>query len=203
MKFGSDIDGVVFRCEVLYLSVINLLLGTHYSLKDIKQYDIAKNFGLDKDFVQHAIGAVIGSGIYPVEKGVQKYLSAIAELAESPIYFITARRPMWRNTTKAAVGELFDFDYEIIHTRYGSNNLDKHNKEDIITDLGLDYFVEDCGEHANAIHECTSFCKSIIMDRAWNRWVDEKEISRVYNWKQIYNICYQGEFDNKQLHFRR
>lgn len=174
-----DIDGTITD-PYCWLDMANKYFKKNISIEEITQYRVDKVMGVTRreyvDFYNKN-KFELHSGKEPIRKDVKKTIQKL--IKTNNIYFVTAREK----------------DLEILTYHY----LNKHNipydgvfvlgtsyKVDTAMDLKCDVFIEDCYE--NALQLSKSGFKTLLIDTNYNRFPLNENITRVFNWTDIYNI---------------
>ena len=180
MNIGVDLDGVVFRTDLLLIDRVNKIFGLNLNYYDITAYNMFDSYVSDKKILKKIISKVISMPRLPLSENVQFILDLLSK--KHNIYFITSRYKENRNSTISQLLDLDIYDYELYMTD------GEETKSRYINELGIDIFVEDNIKHVEEIYNNTD-CKILIMDRPWNKGKETNErIDRVFGWLQVYSV---------------
>ncbi|WP_368489843.1 hypothetical protein [Clostridium sp. BJN0013] len=174
-----DIDGTITD-PYFWLDSANKYFKKNVSIQEITQYRVDKAMGVTrKEYVDfyNKNKFELHSGKEPMRKDAKKIIQKLIET--NNIYFVTAREK----------------DLEILTYHY----LNKHNipydgvfvlgtsyKVDTAINLNCDVFIEDCYE--NALELSQNGFKTLLIDTNYNRMPLNKNITRVFDWNEIYDI---------------
>lgn len=182
MKFFNiciDIDGTITD-PYFWLDSANAYFEKDLQIEDITQYRIDKVMGVTRkeylDFYNKK-RFQLHSEKQPIREDAKEIIQQL--IKTNNIYFVTAREK----------------DMEILTHRY----LNKHNipydgvfvlgtsyKVDAAASLKCDIFIEDCYE--NALQLSKNGFKTLLIDTTYNRFPLNKNMTRVFNWNEIYTI---------------
>lgn len=193
MRIGIDIDGVLTDIEQWQLDVGGKFFSKYYkSVVNNEGYEITEIFDisneLDEEFWKEYLYE------YVTKEPSRKFASeVIKKLKEdgNEIYIVTARYLTDRNTEdgekmrKIVVNWLaeqkIDYDEIIFSPEDKKENCKKYN---------IDIMIEDKVDNINKI---SSIIPVICFHAGYNKECKGKNIYRVYNWYDIYNLINGGK----------
>ncbi|MFL0194480.1 5' nucleotidase, NT5C type [Clostridium sp. WILCCON 0269] len=174
-----DIDGTITD-PYFWLDIANKHFKKNVSIQEITQYRVDQVMGVTrKEYIDfyNKNKFELHNGKEPIRKDAIKIIQKL--IKTNNIYFVTAREK----------------DLEILTHYY----LNKHNipydgvfvlgtsyKVDTAINLNCDVFIEDCYE--NALELSKNGFKTLLIDTNYNRVPLNKNITRVFNWNEIYGI---------------
>lgn len=171
-RLACDIDGVIFNVVPEYVKEINRRTGKNYHCDDLHEYSFEKAWGLDKGLVWECIDAVLRRETQKVYAGV-RLLNMIAILVDTPIFFLTARRPEFRDVTIRQLQNLYTFPFMVF--------LRAESKGAYCRVGGIDYMIEDSPHHAEEITEKSPITTVILMKRSYNIGIKHPRVKYVNN----------------------
>lgn len=173
-----DIDGTITD-PYYWVDAANKYFRTDITSEDVTQYKINNILGVTSEEYEEFYEK-LKFKIHKEEKLRNDSRVNICRLKKnSNIYFVTAR----------------DKSLELLTRRYLKDNripfdslyvLGSDYKVNKAKELNCDWFIED--NYDNAIGLSKSGFKVLLMDTNYNRMPLNACITRVYNWKEIYNI---------------
>ncbi len=112
------------------------------------------------------------------------------ELTNTPIIFITARRPIVNEATLELLNSKMTTPFILYHSK-------SSEKKDVIRQLGLKYFVDD---RMSNVRSCRNVCKMVfLMNRLWNLNREATlNITRVNNLMDVFNYV-RREYENERI----
>lgn len=186
LKFGTDLDGCLFRTDLILIDKINKLLNLNIEYEDINNERMLDAFIEDKflkDFKDIVVETVTCDQL-PIEYDVKPVLQ-ILEKELGNIYFITSRHKTSIGATLCQLEELNLKDYIVYLSGVDERGYNKEKKSKYINELGINIFVDDDYRHIYDLRDNTN-CQILIYDRPWNRMIKEEDrVQRVYNWNEI------------------
>ncbi len=173
-----DIDGTITDAY-FWLDLCNEHFNTKISEEQIKEYYIHKVLGVeekeyDEFYEKHKLALHSNQKLRRFAQFVIKKLSLVHN-----IYFVTARDESLTMLTHAYLREN-DIPYD------GLFVLGSHYKVDKAKELNCSLFIED--NYDNAIQLSEAGFRVLLMDTNYNRKPINKNITRIYNWIEIYEI---------------
>ena len=177
MRLGVDIDGVLADTLPLWVRELNIYFNKNKSVEEIHLYDLAKTFGLEH---KQLMGFIMEKGQYmmsvplPIPDAAH-YLQKINN--EHYVAIVTARQEMYRHVTEEWL-KRYDMPYnDLLLTG-------THKKEQACLEQGLQMMIEDTFEIA--LDLSTAGLQVLLLDAPYNRRALPKMVTRVYNWREIY-----------------
>ena len=125
-------------------------------------------------------------------EGAERVLSKIKN--ECDFILITGRPETIEKQTRAVLNKKFpNHNFEVVFTNKDLSI--KKNKGDVCVEKGVSLFVED--DWKNALDCAKKEIHVLLLDKPWNKGVKHKNITRVYDWKEISEKI--NRFNNKKL----
>ncbi len=173
-----DIDGTITDAYY-WLDLCNEYFNTNVNEKEITEYYIHKVIGVeerdyDEFYEKNKLKLHSEQKLREDAKFVISKLSLIHN-----IYFVTARDKSLTMLTHAYLRKN-EIPYDDLFV------LGSHYKVDKATELNCSLFIED--NYDNAIQLSKAGFKVLLMDTNYNRKPLNENITRVYNWVEIYGI---------------
>lgn len=185
-----DIDGTITD-PYFWLGIANKYFDKNITIDEITEYKIDKVMGITREEYYD----FYNKSKFEMHNEEVKLRESAREIIEeliktNNIYFVTAR----------------DKDLEILTYSYLNKNnipydevfiLGTHYKVDTAKKLKCDVFIEDCYENALQLSE--NGFKVLLIDTNYNRKPLNKNISRVFNWNEIYQIIREIPLHRKAI----
>ncbi|MEQ8197146.1 MAG: hypothetical protein ABRQ27_03960 [Clostridiaceae bacterium] len=173
-----DIDGTITDAY-FWLDMCNKHFNTSITEDEVTEYYIHKSFGIDEKeydmfyedhkFIMHST--------QKLRKDVQSIIKNLS--LNNNIYFVTARDKSLTMLTHSYLREN-EIPYDELFV------LGSHYKVDTAKKLDCSVFIED--NYDNAMQLSNAGFDVLLMDTNYNRKPVNDNITRVYNWSQIYEI---------------
>ena len=192
MRFGSDLDMVVFKTVPSYLQVLGSMLGKKFAMEMITCYSLEDSLLLNSRIVWLAINTVLARGRWPLIEGASEHLSKISQVVEAPIVFISSRSEEWRQSTRDFLWKTFRLDFDLVLREKGG----EFSKAEEIEKAGLDWFVEDCGETAVEVAEALPKTQVCLFTYLWNEHIPCERypnLHRVNGWLEVWELVNEGK----------
>lgn len=185
-----DIDGTITD-PYFWLDIANKYFNKNITIDKVTEYKVDKVMGITReeyyDFYNKTKFEMHNEEVRLRENARE----IIEELIKTNnIYFVTAR----------------DKDLEILTYSYLNKNnisyddvfvLGTHYKVDMAKKLECDIFIEDCYENALQLSE--NGFKVLLIDTNYNRKPLNKDIIRVFDWNEIYQIIREIPLHRKAI----
>ncbi len=185
-----DIDGTITD-PYFWLDITNKYFDKNITIDEVTEYEIAKVMGITReeyDDFYNKNKLEMHNGKISLRENAREIIEALIKL--NNIYFVTAR----------------DKDLKLITYSYLKKNnipyddvfvLGTSYKVDTAKKLKCDVFIEDC--YVNAMQLSENGFKVLLIDTNYNRKPLNKNIIRVYNWNEIYEIVNNIALHEKAL----
>jgi uncharacterized HAD superfamily protein len=186
LKMGLDCDEVLFEFFRGYLDFLKDKHGKFCRYENTFDYRIWVSFPeITQEEVFRWMGEYFISpeieSISPVKEAVE----GIERLAQNYELHVITSRPDWtKDITQAMLERHFSRRFEAVHYAKGRDFKEaSKSKAEIVKELGLIGYVEDCFEYAaDCMNEGT---RVLLFDKPWNRnFVLPNSMPRVYSWQQ-------------------
>ena len=179
MRVGVDIDGVLADSLTLWVRELNRYFNKNKRYEEIKIYDLALTFELTyEQLLEFARdkGVYLNGAANPIPDAAY-YLKKIK--AAHHVSIVTARQEKYREVTEYWLKRQ-DMGYDEL---YMSGT---YKKQGLCSSLGLQVMIEDTLEIAAEIS--AAGIPVLLLDAPYNRRDLPKLVTRVYNWKEIYQV---------------
>jgi uncharacterized HAD superfamily protein len=175
MLIGVDVDDILVEYVHAFLEFYNERNKTHLSYEEFNNI----NLSVDKD------NSFFRSSYFKemeICKGAKEAIKKIAE--KHNLFIVTSRQIEWRDATDKMIQENFPGCFKGIFYAGDIHKGEGKKKADIYE--GMEVVIEDNKGHAL---ECAkNGIKVFLIDKPWNKDMEHKNITRVWNWKEIINI---------------
>ena len=190
MIIGIDVDGVIcpyndFKND--YGTKLAYELGTNYSLKNPKGYEIFEKFESDENFEKAFLETYEEVRLHcPAIQFASEVIKKLKEDGHT-IYIITARN----NNSSYVPSKMASFveDFTIDWLKKNDIIYDKiffapWKKDIICSENNVDVLIEDAVSNIEAVSKVTNV---IIFDAPYNDIPEFENLPRAYTWYDIYN----------------
>lgn len=185
-----DIDGTITD-PYFWLNTANKYFNKNITIDKVTEYPIDKVMGITREeyygFYNKSKFEMHNEEVR-LRENAREIIEELIRL--NNIYFVTAR----------------DKDLEMLTYSYLNKNnipyddvfvLGTHYKVDMAKKLKCDIFIEDCYENALQLSE--NGFKVLLIDTNYNRKPLNKNIIRVFNWNEIYEIIKEMPLHRKAI----
>lgn len=176
-----DIDGTITDAYY-WLDITNKYFNKNITQEQVREYHIHKVIGVEEEvylkFYEENKFAIHSN--QELRNDVKQVIGRLSSLHN--IYFVTARDKSLTMLTHSYLMKN-EIPYDELFV------LGSHYKVNKARELNCDIFVED--NYDNAIQLSEAGFKVLLIDTNYNRSVLNCNITRVYNWKEIYLIINQ------------
>lgn len=173
-----DIDGTITDAYY-WLEITNKHFGKNITEDQVTEYYIHEVMGVDqKEYEEfYNKNKIAIHSEQKLRKDVQNIIKRLSLLHN--IYFVTARDSSLTILTHSYLKKN-EIPYDDLFV------LGSHYKVDKAIELKSDVFIED--NYHNALQLSEAGFKVLLLDTNYNRKPINENITRVYNWKEIYSI---------------
>lgn len=173
-----DIDGTITD-PYYWLKYVNKYFKTELTATDIVKFDICRILNIDESeyekFYDKHGEEIHGDNI--ARENAKEVLNDLDK--DHNIYYVTARPEKYKEVTE-------NWLYSNGLPKAPVYMMGHHNKGEIAKELNCDFFVED--RYRNSVFLAKEGIKVLMIDTNYNRYPLIDNITRVYNWKEIYEI---------------
>lgn len=191
MILGVDIDGTIKDTHRAAVEVHNRFLNRDVKWEEVTDFYLDKAYGLTPKEASR-LWRKLEEEIYTLGIPLQHASEVLNELVNQghQVYFITAR-PGFPNIAEVTKKWLTKHGFPYTGTNLIMNAQDKARKA---KELGVDLFFEDAPNHIENLvkHQIPT----VIVDAVYNRQ-QFKEIERITNWRQVYELVKKHEHQVK------
>ena len=173
-----DIDGTITDAYY-WLEITNKHFGKNITEDQVTEYYIHEVMGVDqKEYEEfYNKNKIAIHSEQKLREDVQNIIKRLSLLHN--IYFVTARDSSLTMLTHSYLKKN-EIPYDDLFV------LGSHYKVDKAKELKSDIFIED--NYHNALQLSEAGFKVLLLDTNYNRKPINENITRVYNWKEIYSI---------------
>ena len=185
LKIGCDKDNVLARCAERFCEILEKKYGIYLPVGEVNHYFFQHNHrDMTEEIVQDIIeNELVGKeqiNMEPVKEGVE-CLNSLGDKID--LWLITSTRN-------------YGTEQKDVEEWCRKNNIDctviiTQEKEKWVSNLGLDFMIDDFGDIALKIaRECPS-CRVLLLNRPWNRHVATgpfSNLQRCNDWYEINKI---------------
>ena len=185
-----DIDGTITN-PYFWLNITNKYFNKNITIDKVTEYEIHKVMGITRkeydDFYNKNKFKMHNEEV-KLRENAREIIGELIKI--NNIYFVTAR----------------DKDLKILTYSYLKKNkipyddvfvLGTHYKVDMAKKLKCDIFIED--SYTNALQLSENGFKVLLIDTNYNRKPLNKNIIRVFNWNEIYEIVKEMQLRKKAM----
>ena len=157
---------------------------------EVTQYELHKIIGITRDEYTDFYNKIKFElhSKEPIRKDAVEIIQKLTEL--NNIYFITAREKCLEILTHKYLNK-YEIPYDGVYVLGSAHKVDTAKK------LNCDIFIEDSYENAIELSE-TNF-KVLLVDTNYNHLPLNKNITRVFNWNEIYDIIVKMLLQEKAM----
>ncbi|MFW5846612.1 MAG: 5' nucleotidase, NT5C type [Nanoarchaeota archaeon] len=184
LRIGIDIDEVV--CELVrgYLNYVEKSRGIKKTYEEVFCYNLWEVLDVSKKDAYDLMKGYCNTKEFDNIGMVEGAIENIQKLADKfEIFFITARPEYIMDKTKKFIKDNFGEFGKVLFSSEAHGG-DKE-KQDLCLENNIGLLVEDHGEHS--LKYTDKGIRVLLLDKPWNSGVEHANITRVYNWKEIYN----------------
>jgi len=192
MKIAIDLDDVVVDFVNGFLKTYELIYGKKFPFEKIISYNFCKCLKIPKEEAYGLVNRFYETDYFKnivFIKGAKEGIHKLAKKGQ--IYFVTARPLKIKDKTRVFIEEHFpNIFLEIIHSGDLFSNQGP-TKATICKKKNIEFLIDD---NKNYAIECASNgTKVLLFDKPWNKDLDnDKNIYRVYNWREVLDIINLG-----------
>lgn len=189
MRLGVDIDGVIADTFPLLVRELNEYFQVDLALRDIKDYNIFKVYGLNEAEMLRFLGdkeEAIMEGP-TVKDGAVECLSVLSR--KHTIYLVSARYEKYRPQTEKWLRK-HDVPYHVLVL------LGSHDKREVCSRMAVDVFIEDSLKNAHQLSTCG--IPVLLFDAPYNQGELPPLVRRCYSWGEIFQLFENGNLTGFQ-----
>jgi uncharacterized HAD superfamily protein len=188
MKIGVDLDDVLADFRAGWLTYHNKRYNTNYESQKITTYKLEESMNIDVNIIIDSIMSFYRTKLFEEINPIFGSRSVINRMKECNTMSIITSRPTWLEVkTKNWIEKHYrnSFENVILSNQFG--NKSKKNisaKSQICKECGINLMIEDAPTYA--LEVANADIKVLLLDRVWNRDIEEHEnITRVNSWRDI------------------
>ena len=189
MNICIDIDGTITD-PYYWIESANKYFNKNITADEVTQYELHKIIGITRDEYTDFYNK-IKFKLHSEETIRKDAVEVIQKLAKlNNIYFVTAREKCLEIVTHKYLNK-YEIPYDSVYV------LGSAHKVGTAKNLNCDIFIEDSYENAIELSE-TNF-KVLLVDTNYNHLPLNKNITRVFNWNEIYDIIVKMLLQEKAM----
>ena len=171
LTIGSDLDDIVAPFGEVYIDWTNRKYKTNYQFGNLITYGLkgmAECMGLSQEESKRRMAEFCDAELFNIEP-YEDAIEGINHLAKEghDLYLITSRRDSLQEQTEKWVNKYFSGKFSGICVTNGMGETGpKISKEYMISEFGIEFFVEDNFDTCEAIAK--SGCPVMMLERPWN-----------------------------------
>lgn len=185
IKVGTDKDNVLVRYVERFCEILEQKHGIYLPIGEISHYHFWANHpSITEVMASEIMINIIGKeqiNLLPIRDAILTLNSLQDKIST---YMIT-------NTIQYVGVEEDLAKWTEINGFICDDIIITSKKYEIVEELGLDFMIDDRGSEALKIASTCPFCKVLLYNRPWNRFVDTKcfpNLQRVNDWYEVDNI---------------
>lgn len=184
MKIGVDIDGVLLNLIEKVCEIFNELYHTDYTENDIRRWEFFKDWNVSEEVIYNVfyIAYEKSTTLSLIDDNAPQILKELNK--KYRVDLVTARNYKYESQLLERLNSL-----EIKKGVHYENLIHVESKPyDVKIKLDYNILIDDNPNLVDSI-EGYSNKRILLYDQPWNQRITEKKnVSRVYNWKQIRNL---------------
>jgi len=195
-KIGLDLDSVLAEIMTPLNDYVNKKYNTNFLLKDYTDFGLWKVWKCEKEESMRRVFDFYMSSQFNDILPITGAVEAIKSLKNNfELIVITSRPHITEKGTNKWIKKYFLNNItKVIHTNQYSKKGEKQRlKSEVAKFYKISYLVED---HTTYALDCANKgIKTFLLDMPWNKKeIINKNIKRVFNWKEIVNIIDNHSF---------
>lgn len=184
-KIALDIDGTLWDLYTPFFKFYNNKFGTDFSITDF-DHDLVDVLGVTQKELTKLFDEFENSEYaedLPIYEDVNDILFELSQTHY--LMCVTAKGAAHRDSVLKRLKSKFPkFDFPIYFS--GDYVGAGGGKDKICLDIGAEIIIEDSPQ--NALSCAKVGIKAILLDRSWNRGIDDENMIRAKNWKEVLEI---------------
>ena len=192
LRIGFDFDDVLINTADCAVRLYNKRYNTQLNNDDWYDFRDLSIWGADSisGIAVRLIKVIYSEEFNNIAKPILDSQKVLKELKSDghSLFIITGRPKSALIQTKAILNEYYQSVFDNEHVYFTDNfSIDgkKTTKDEIISTLNLNYFIDDDVEHVNMVNKIG--VRTILFDNnyAWNKIGVDKDIVKLSNWQSI------------------
>lgn len=187
---GVDLDDVLLDFNANLCKFYNKKFNTSLKRENIISFELAEIWGCTVEEARKIVADFYKSDQHKGALPIKEAPSVIKKLSKNrELYIISARPEYLRKETTEWLNKHYGSVFNGVHliSQYHNNgDTTKKTKAEVCDELGVEIFIDDSLDNANSI--ANDKRTVLLLDTPWNQGKLNKNIKRVYSWKEIFSV---------------